>query len=209
MVFKLELNFSFLLKSFLKLSIDLNMGNGALIECDTVEGEFLIKLVNHRTGHVRFEIKDLMKPDSIDKVSHVLFNLCSKKLIKPSSSEFVNKILNHLWISWESESEMDVNIDVSIILGWTSLNWGVIVDDISCEHTGHSSVTAVTPSGSSIHCSNRFTTDFLEHGEICWHIKLDIETTALVGSLDHDDNALVVSVGLTLHLVSCFNEIIC
>jgi len=71
-----------------------------LIERNTVEGELFIKFVNHGVGHVRFEIEDLMEPDSIDEVSHVLLNFSGKKLIKSCSSKFVDEILDQLRISW-------------------------------------------------------------------------------------------------------------
>ena len=104
---------------------------------------------------------------------------------------------------------MNINVDVGIILGWTSLNWSIIVDDISCEHAGNSSVAAIAPSCSSIHCSNWFSTNFFKNCEVSWYIKLYIKTAALISSFDHNNNTLSVSMSLVGNFICCISEIVC
>ena len=48
---------------------------------------------------------------------------------------------------------MDIDINESIILGWASLDRGIVVDDVLGYHAGDSLMAAVEPMGSSIHDS--------------------------------------------------------
>jgi hypothetical protein len=80
----------------------------------------------------------LSQPNAIDESSHIFFYFGSQKFIESSSSKFVNKLLYELSILWHSESEMDIDINVSVILGWASLNWSVIVNNIFGEHASNS-----------------------------------------------------------------------
>jgi len=58
-----------------------------------------------------------------------------------------------LLIYRESECEMDIDINEGIILGWASLDRGIVVDDVLGYHAGDSLMAAVEPMGSSIHDS--------------------------------------------------------
>jgi hypothetical protein len=54
----------------------------AIFEDDSEESEFLVKISDHLTGHISFEIEDLTQPDTVDEVSDTLVYLCIEELVK-------------------------------------------------------------------------------------------------------------------------------
>jgi len=138
----------------------------------------------------------------LNEISDVFFDFSSKKLIESTSSKLVNESFNLLLVLWKSKSEMDINIDIGIIFGWASLNWCIIINNIFGKHACNSLVEAIAPVGSSLHYSSRLSTTFLKNNEVGWNIKFYIEAAALVRSTHHNNNALLIRVSLTLHLVS-------
>ena len=88
------------------------------------------------------------------------------------------------------------------------MNWSVIVDDVSSDHAGNSFVAAVAPSGSSVHNTGRLSTIFFEDGEVSWDIKFDVKAAASIGSLYHNDNTLVISIGIILHFIRSISKIV-
>jgi hypothetical protein len=95
---------------------------------------------------------------------------------------------------WKSESEVDVDINVGIVLGRASVNWSIVVNDVLCNHASYSFVAAVAEVSSCIHNSFRATAALFKNDEVGWHVKLKITTTASIVSFNHDDNALIVAV---------------
>jgi hypothetical protein len=202
-ILKLDLKSGFLLKGSNQLRIDNNIGDVTLFKLDAIWTELCVKVVHHCVSHIRLQIKDLGQPDTVDESSHILLNLCCEKFIKSSSTQFINKSFDSLLINGKSECEMNVNINKSIILGWASLNWSIIVDNVLGDHASDSLVTAVEPMGSCLHYTCGLTTLFLKDCEVGWDIKFDVTATATIRSLDHSNNSLLVTVSLSLHLVSC------
>jgi hypothetical protein len=103
---------------------------------------------------------------------------------------------------------MDIYINVCVILGGASLNWSVIVHNVSSDHAGNSFVAAVAPSSSSVHDTGRLSTIFFEDGEISRDIELDVKAAASIGSLDHNDNTLAISIGIILHFIRSLSKIV-
>jgi hypothetical protein len=201
MILEVKLKLSLLLKGGKELWIDNNIGDRALLENDTISGELTVEIIHHVVSHIGLKIKYLVQPNSVDEVSHVLFNFSGKKLVETTGTKFVDENLDHILSLWKSESEMDINIYVSVILGWASLNWSIIVNNVPSKEACNSLVTAVTPLSTCWHHSVGCTTDLFEHGEICWNIHLNVTATALVASLDHANNALFASLSGIGHLL--------
>jgi len=151
MIFVSELDLCLFRKGVLQLLIDNNICNIALLENYTVHGEFVVQLVHHSVSHIGFKIKNVYEPYTLDEISDVFFNFSSKKFIKSTGTKFVNESFNLLFILRKSESEMDIDIYISIILGWASLNWCIIVNHIFGEHACDSLVATVAPIGTSLH----------------------------------------------------------
>jgi hypothetical protein len=86
---------------------------------------------------------------------------------------------------------MNVDVNEGVILGWASLDWSIIVDNVLGDHTGNPLVAAVEPVGASGHDSGGLSTFFLEHGEVGWDIELDITAAASIAPLDHGEHALI------------------
>jgi len=103
---------------------------------------------------------------------------------------------------------MDIYINVCVILSGASLNWSIIVDNVSRDHAGNSFVAAVAPSSSSVHNTGRLSTIFFKDGEISWNIELDVTAAASIGSLYHNDDTLVVSIGIILHFIRSLSKIV-
>jgi hypothetical protein len=80
---------------------------------------------------------------------------------------------------------MDIDINIGIILGWASLNWSIVVDNVLGEHASHSLVEAIAPMSTWRHDTSRLTTNLFEDCEVRWYIKLDVKAAALVRSFDH------------------------
>jgi hypothetical protein len=106
----------------------------------------------------------------------------------------------------KSESEMNINVYVGVVLGWASIDWCIVFNNVFGEHASDSSVAAVAPMCSSVHNTLRFSTTLFQDDKVCWHVKLKITTAASIVSSDHDNNALVVIVSSALHLFSSFSE---
>jgi hypothetical protein len=70
------------LKSLSKSLVDMDISDVAVFEDDSEESEFLVKVSDHLTGHISFEIEDLTQPDTVDKVSDALVYLCIEELVK-------------------------------------------------------------------------------------------------------------------------------
>jgi hypothetical protein len=116
-----------------------------LLEYDTVCGELTVEIIHHVVSHIGLKIEHLVQPNSVDEVSHILFNFSGKELVETTSTEFVDESLDQILSLWKSESEMDIDIYVSVILGWASLNWSIIVNNVPGEEACNSLVAAVTP----------------------------------------------------------------
>ena len=65
-----------------KSLIDMDISDIAIFEDDSEESEFLVKISDHLTGHISFEIEDLTQPDTVDEVSDTLVYLCIEELVK-------------------------------------------------------------------------------------------------------------------------------
>jgi len=128
-VLKFKLESGFFLEGSNELWIHMYVCDVTLFECDTVLGELEVELLHHRLGHVGLEIEDLTKPDRVDEGPHVLFNLGCKKLVKSCSTEFIDKVHNLSLNYWHSKGKMDIHVNIGIILGRTSLDWGIVVND--------------------------------------------------------------------------------
>jgi hypothetical protein len=72
-ILQLELNLSLFSKCLDKILIDLNIGDIALFELDTVLSELSVEFLHHGLGHVRLQVKDLTQPDTVDEVTDVFF----------------------------------------------------------------------------------------------------------------------------------------
>ena len=151
MIFIGKLDFGFLRKSILQLLVYNDISNIALLENDSVGSKFMVQLVHHCVSHIGFKIKNIDKPDTLNEISDIFLNFCCKKLIESTGTKFVNESFNLLNILWKSESEMDININISIIFGWASLNWCIIVNNIFGKHACNSFVEAVAPVSTSLH----------------------------------------------------------
>ena len=151
MVFVSKLDFSLFRKSIFQLCVNDNFCNITLFEDNTVLRELMVQLSHHLGCHIGLKIKNVYKPHTLDEISDIFFNFCSKELIKSTSTEFVNEILNLFSLLRKSESEMEININISIILGWASLNWSIIVNNIFGKHACNSLIEAIAPVSTSLH----------------------------------------------------------
>lgn len=203
MIFVSKLNFGLFRKSIFQLLVDDNIGNIALLEDNTILRKFMVQLIHHSVSHIRFKIKNIYKPYTLDEISDIFFDFGCKEFIKSSCSKLVNESFNLLLILWKSESEMNIYINISIIFGWASLNWCIIVNNILGKHTSDSLVAAVAPVGTSLHDTGWGSAVLLKHYKVCWNIKLNIKAAASIGSFNHNNNALLVWMSFTWHLVSC------
>ena len=131
-VFQSEFQSGFFLKCPDQSWINNDVGHIALFKNDSVLSEFRVKLIHHDVGHVRFQIEHLRQPNTIDESSHVFLYFSCQKLIKSCSSKLIYKDLDLLSILWHSESEMDIDIYVSIVFCRASLDRSIIVHDIFC-----------------------------------------------------------------------------
>lgn len=161
MILKEILALTFLLKCSCEYLVDVYVFNGAVLEGDTEEGEFVIQVLDHSLRHFSLKVVHLRKPDSIDEVSYSLIDFSIKKFIESSSSEFVDKILNFIFLSGHSKGEEQVNVNVSIILGGTVVDWGIVIHDSLGEHAGNTTVTTVAPLSTREHYSSTSATAFL------------------------------------------------
>ena len=91
------------------------------------------------------------QPDAVDEGPHILFDLGGQELVESSGAEFVNELLDELLVLRHSESKMDIDIDVCIVLGWAPLDRSIVVNDVLGEHTGNSLPEAVAPLSSRSH----------------------------------------------------------
>ena len=93
-----------------------------------------------------------MQENGVDEVSDVFLDFGGQQFIESSCSK---PIYEHLYKSiivlWQSECEMNIDIDVSIVLGWAFLNWGVVVDDVLGEEADNSLVAAIAPVSTGCH----------------------------------------------------------
>jgi hypothetical protein len=151
MIFVSKLDFGLFRECILKLLVDNNVSDIALFKDDTVLSKFVVQLVHHSVSHIGFKIEYIHKPNTLNEISDIFFNLCCEKLIEPTGTKFVNKSFNLLLILWKSECEMDVNINISVILGWASLNWSIIVNNIFGKHACNSLIEAIAPVSTSLH----------------------------------------------------------
>lgn len=202
MVLVSKLNLCLFWKSIFQLLIHDNISNIALFKDDTVLSKLMVQLIHHGVSHVGFKIKNVDEPHSLDEISDVFLYFSGKDFIESCSTKFVNESFNLLLVLGKSESEMDIDIDVGVIFGWASLNWSIVVNNVFGKHACNSLVEAVAPVGTSLHDTSWSSTTFLKNNEVSWHIKFDIKAAALVRSADHNNNALLVWVSLTLHLLS-------
>ena len=199
MISKLNLKSGLLCKSTNQLWVNNDIGNITLFEGNTVLVEFHVQLLHHIIGHVRFKIKYLMEEDSINEVSNVFLDLSGQKLIESSSTKMVHELVDLLSALWHSESEMNININVSIIFSWAFLNWSIVVNNVFSKKADYSFAHAVAPMSTWSHQRLFGTTFFLEYGIVSWYIEFKIETAAGVVSSDHAHNALIVSLGSACH----------
>ena len=199
MISELNLKSGLLCKSTNQLWVNNDIGNITLFEGNTILVEFHVQLLHHIIGHVRFKIKYLMEEDSINEVSNVFLDLSSQKLIKSSSTKMVHELVDLLSALWHSESEMNIDINVSIIFSWAFLNWSIVVNNVFSEKADYSFAHAVAPMGTWSHQRLFGTTFFLEYGIVSWYIEFKIETAAGVVSSDHAPNALIGSLGSAGH----------
>jgi hypothetical protein len=200
-VLKFKLQSGLLLKSTDQLRVYNNIGDVTLLKHDTILLELAVQLSHHSVSHIRLQIENLRQPNAVDKCSHVFFNFSGQKLIESSSTKLVHKVLYELSILRHSEGEMNIDINVSVILSWASLDWSVIVDDVLGEHASNSLVEAIAPLGTWGHHTSGFTTFLFENSKVGWDIKLDIETAALVRDFNHGQNSLLVRISGSCHLV--------
>jgi len=149
-----------------------------------------------------------MEPDSVDEISHIFFDFSSQKFIKTASSKLVDEGLDLFFSLWQSESEMNININIGIILCWASLNWGIIVDNISGKHARNSFPAWIAPLCTSRHDSGGCAAILFEYGVVCWNIKLQLAAAASIASFDHHNNTLPVGVGSACHFVSSLGQVV-
>lgn len=72
-----------------------------------------------------------MQENSVDEVTDVFLDFGSQQLVESTSTKFVHKHVNQLFVVLrQSESEMDVHVDKCIVLGWTFLDWCIVVYDV-------------------------------------------------------------------------------
>lgn len=76
MIGKTILALCFLFESLSKSLVNVNICDIAVLKYDTEECELFVQILDHLTSHISFKIKDLRKPDTVDKVSDTLIDLC-------------------------------------------------------------------------------------------------------------------------------------
>ena len=74
MVGKHVLALGALLQGLGELLVDMDVGDVTVFEDNTEKTEFLIKILDHLSGHVTLKIKDLGKPDTVDEVADTLID---------------------------------------------------------------------------------------------------------------------------------------
>ena len=87
---------SLLLKSLSKGLVDMNIRDVAVFKNDAENGELLIKVLNHGSGHVTFKVEHLGEPDAIDKVADTFINFSIEHFVEAASSKLVDEILYFL-----------------------------------------------------------------------------------------------------------------
>jgi len=90
----------------------------------------------------------------------------------------VNELIDLLSTLRHSESEMNININVSIILSWALLYWCIVVNNILGKKTDYSFAHAIAPMSTWSHQRLLGSTFFLKNDVISWYIKFEIETAA-------------------------------
>jgi len=111
----------------------------------------------------------------------------------------IHELVHLLSALWHSESEMDININVSIIFCWAFLYWSIVVNNIFGEQADNSLAHAIAPMGTWSHQRLFGTTFFLEYGVVSWYIELEVKTAAGVISSHHTHDALIVTLGRAGH----------
>lgn len=184
-----------------KLWVNNNVGDVTLLKLDAIESKLSVKLVHHRVSHIWFKIEYFAQPNSLNEITNIFFDFSGKKFIKSSCTKFVNEIFALLLVIWKSECKMNIDINIGIIFGRTSLNRCVIVYDIFSNHTSNSPIAAITPLSTSLHNTGWFTPIFFKDNKVCWNVKLEITAAASIWSLDHSNNGLIISTTTVVHLL--------
>ena len=116
------LHLGFFLQSLHELLTDMNFRNVAVLKNDSILLEFLVELLEHVSGHVTLEIKDLTEPNSINENSNVFIDFSVEKLIESGSSQLVHKILYFSFLCWHSECEIEINRNIGVVFSWAISN---------------------------------------------------------------------------------------
>jgi len=90
----------------------------------------------------------------------------------------IYELINQLSSLRHSESEMNININVSIIFSWALLYWCIVVNNILGKKTDYSFAHAIAPMSTWSHQRLLGSTFFLKNDVISWYIEFDIETAA-------------------------------
>lgn len=136
----------------------------AIFKDNTEEWEFLIKILDHLTSHISFQIKNLRQPNAIDEISDALVYFCIEELIKASCSKTIDKVFDFLWTTRHTEREIEVNTNVGIILGWAVMDWSIIVDYGLSEHACDPLSAAIAPLSTWLHNACASSTALFQSG---------------------------------------------
>ena len=156
----------------------MDISHVAVLENDAEDGELLVQILYHSTGHVTLKVKDLREPDPIDERPNTLVNLSIEHLIKPTSAQLVDKVLDLLLSSGHAEGEVKVDTDVCVVLSRTVMDRGVVVHDGLSYHASDSAGAAVAPLSARLHHSGAAAAALLESCETRRDIELEIAAAA-------------------------------
>ena len=192
MLLQCNLNSSFFIESLTKGLVDLNIDDITLLEDDTVVWKLSIELCHHSIGHIWFQIQDLTEPNTVDEVTNVLLTLSCQQFIETSCTKMIDECLNLICNLRQSESEMNIHINVGVVLSWASLDWSIVVNNTLGKHASYSSVAAVTEVSTCIHDTLRLSTVLLQDHKIGWNIELEITAAASIASSYHHNDTFGV-----------------
>ncbi len=109
--------------------IHVNICDVAVFENDAEILKLLIQVFDHLGSHFSLEIEDLAEPDAVDEYSDTFIDFSIKKFIETASTEAVHEILNFVLITWHTEREVQIDVDIGIVLG------GAVVDLVKVRQT--------------------------------------------------------------------------
>lgn len=185
-----------LFKSLGQGLIDVHVGDIAVLEDDTEHGELGVQIGDHLPCHISLQVENLGEPDSVDEVSDAFVYLSIEELIETTSTKTIDEVLNFLLLSGHAEGEVQINTDVSVVLGGAVVDGRIVVNDSLCQHASDARCAAIAPLGAWGHDTSGLAAALLECGETGGDVELEVATAAAVATLHHDDDRLLIGLGL-------------